>query len=195
MVSKSLPSLENDLYYLDVATEQLEEYLLSSEIYWSGGTYSRTLKDHYPSLTLGWVLFYLQRSRALIQTPSQDMHYARVHQAIDVLRFKWRHAWEVKAQAEFSSRLRLWRDFLNEYQRDPENHYDRYRYEVHKRALLELLGQEAVNLQQAEYELLASLDALLKAHFIPGDFIWEVCFSSAFPKDTYWYLYGNLANK
>ncbi len=189
------PSLNHDLRYLRAALDQLEDYLLSKEIYWSGSVYSPDHAGNFPPLTLGWVLFYLQRAAALAQSAKQSGEYSRIDQAIQVKRSKWLHAWETKARSEFSSRLRLWRDFLEEYRHHPEDHFDRYRYEVQKRVLLALLLQEAGEVQNAELELLNALDQLLENCFVSGAFIWEPVFQSAFPKESYWYLYGTLARE
>jgi hypothetical protein len=98
----------------------------------------------------------------------------------------------VKANAEFKSRLILWRNFLEDYRKRPESNYDRYAYEVVRRVILHLLKAEADDLHQAEIEMLKGLDKLLRVYFVSGDFIWDPNLTPSFPEETYWYLYGNL---
>jgi hypothetical protein len=58
--------------------------------------------------------------------------------------------------------------------------------------MLELLQAEAGEVPQAEADLLAALDRLLRAHFEPGAFAWEPELQAGFPETPFWYLYGKL---
>ena len=116
----------------------------------------------------------------------------RLDQTLDDMRSHWRVAWEAKAAREFHARLNLWRDFLQEYRDHPENNADRYAYEVQRRAMLDLLAPDATGAPQAERDLLRSLDQLLRAVLVPGEFAWEPDMQGGFPQDEYWYLYGRL---
>jgi hypothetical protein len=81
---------------------------------------------------------------------------------------------------------------LQEYRENPENNADRYPYEVQRRVMLELLSPDAAQAPQAERDMLPSLDQLLRAVFIPGEFAWEIELQPGFPPDEFWYLYGRL---
>jgi len=111
---------------------------------------------------------------------------------LEALRNQWRTAWGNKARQDFHARLKLWRDFLEEYREKPSAHYDRYSYEVGRRVQLQLLAEEAVDLPPAELEAVKGLDKLLRAIFKPGLFLWSDILASSFPQHTYWYLYGTL---
>jgi hypothetical protein len=50
-------------------------------------------------------------------------------------------------------------------------------------------GENSTGLQQARARL-ATLDALLRARFVPGAFALDAGLQAAFPPDPYWYLYG-----
>jgi len=67
-----------------------------------------------------------------------------------------------------------------------------YGYEVRLRVLLNLLGAEIKEVESALQEHLDSLDLLLQALFISGEFIWESELADGFPVDQYWYLWGEL---
>ena len=51
-----MPSPEYDLRYLKAGIEQLESYLLSSDVYWSIGTRAPAGETPYPQLTIGGLL-------------------------------------------------------------------------------------------------------------------------------------------
>ena len=181
-----------DLQYLQAGLDQLESYLLSTDIYRLLGLQAAPGPPPYPQLTLGWLLLARRRAQATAQTPNERFELDRITLQLDAQRSRWRSAWGNKAQAEFRARLNLWRDFLEEYRQDPAANYDRFAYEVNRRVLLELLTPEAARLPEADLQALAGLDGWLRAAFLPGEFIWEPILSSAFPRQPFWYLYGKL---
>jgi hypothetical protein len=187
-----MPSAEYDLWYLRDGIDQLENYLLSKDIYWPVGVAPPAGDPPYPQFTLGNLLLSYQRARATAQTPNQRAEFDRLHVELDAMRAHWRVAMAKKAEAEFHARLMLWRDFLEEYRKEPSSNYDRYAYEVNRRVLLDLLGRETYDLDDAESELLDILDSLLKSHLVLDGFIWEPELIPAFSVDRFWYLYGYL---
>lgn len=184
--------LEYELGYLEAALDTLEDYLLSADLYWSIGDKPPKGETPYPSLTLGGVLLAQARARAHPGSESLKEQLAQVDEQIDALRGRWRSAWERKVGYEFHARLSLWRDFVEEYRKNPQANRDRYAYEVRRRVMLHLLGAEAGEVPPVERELLASLDLVLRVDIIPGGFVWEQELAPGFPKETYWYLYGKL---
>jgi hypothetical protein len=117
---------------------------------------------------------------------------ARLEQRLEALCVQWRTAWGTKARQDFHARLKLWRDYLEEYREKPSAHYDRYSYEVGRRVQLHLLVAEAVDYPPAEVEAVKGLDKLLRIILRPGPFLWDNILISSFPPQTYWYLYGTL---
>jgi uncharacterized protein YukE len=185
-----MASADYDLGYLRAALDTLEDYLLSTEIYWPIGADSPAGAPDYPRLTLGGLLLAQKRAHAQDLSAEHRNELARIDEQIDALRSRWRVAWERKAGRGFSQRLRLWNDFIEDYRQNPKDNADRYNYEVERRVMLHLLGDEADAIPEAEHELLKGLDKLLGAVLIPDDFIWEQQLQSGFPRETYWYLYG-----
>lgn len=185
-----MPSAEYDLGYLKAALDTLEEYLLSTELYWPIGTVSPSGEPAYPRLTLGGMLLAQKRAHAQDLTVEQRNELAGLDEHIDAMRNRWRVAWERKAGRGFNQRLRLWNDFIEDYRQNPQGNVDRYNYEVERRVMLHLLWDEAEAIPEAEQDLLEGLDKLLRSVLIPGDFIWDQHLQSGFPKETYWYLYG-----
>lgn len=186
-----MTSIQYEQGYLEAALALLEEYLLSPEVYWSLRAAPPEGGSSYPSLTLGNVILALRRLRGMLGNEEFATH--ALSDRIHTLRTKWQVAWEQKAVHEFQARLTLWRDFLEDFRRFPEENKDRYKYEVQRRVLLELLEEEAGTLPDTFLELLQGLDQVLRYHLVRGSFIWEVKLESAFPDERFWYLYGDLA--
>lgn len=188
-----MPSFEYDFRYLQAGADQLEAYLLARELYWSIGVSAPKGEPPYPQLTPGGLLLARRRLQATAETPAQQTQLTRLERRLDALQAKWRSAWGNKARQDFSARLKLWRNFLEEYREKPTAHYDRYGYEVGRRVQLHLLAAEAIDLPVAEAQVLDGLDKLLKVFFKPGDFVWEPRLAVSFPPTPFWYLYGSLS--
>jgi hypothetical protein len=186
-------SVEYDLRYLAAGIEQLESYLLSNDVYRPIGISSARGAPPYPQLTLGWMLLSRLRAQAASKSLSQETQLASLSGRLEMIRSNWRTAWGKKAEIEFRLRLNLWRDFLDELREDPSGNADRFSYEISRRVLLQLLLAEAEPLPEADLQALRGLDAILKSHFLPGEFIWDPAWTSSFPKSSYWYLYGAIS--
>jgi len=181
-----------ELGYLKACIEILDAYLLSNELYWTMGASPPAGEPAFRQLTLGGLLLNEKRLQARRLLPAQEMERQECVTGLQHAIAQHRVAWERKASREYQARLKLWANFLNEYRDDPENHVDRYAYEVERRVMLQLLDPFARDVHRAEQELLGSLDRLLSAVFIPGTFIWEADVTEAFEPGAYWYLYGGL---
>lgn len=187
-----MPSFEFDLGYLQAGVQEMEEFIHSKDVYGSTGASSPPGEPDYPQLTLGGLLLAQTRLHALALDGTQAARLATVEAALEKIRTHWRVAWGQKAGREFHARLQLWRDFLEEVRAKPEDHIDRYPYEVSRRVMLDLLKDEAEAIQPAELELLDALDKLLRAMFKSGGFSWEETYRREFPPEKFWYLYGYL---
>lgn len=185
-----MPSAEYDLRYLEAGLPEMERYLLSKEVYWPLNANPAPGQPPYPRMTLGNLLLAQARLHGRELDAAQREQLARLDEQLDAMRTQWRVAWEQKASAEFQSRLKLWRDFLEDYRSEPENQVDRYAYEVQRRAILQLLQPDAREVSVAQREMLSAADRLLSGVFISGPFIWEPELAAGFPDGTYWYLYG-----
>ena len=187
-----MSSAAYELGYLKAGVELLDSYLQSNDLYWAIAASPPPGEPAYRQLTLGGLLLNEQRLQARslprdMEIPCQET-VTRLKEAISHRPV----AWERKASREFGSRLKMWGNFLNEYREDPENHADRYAFEVERRVMLQLLEPYARDAHPAEHELLSSLDGMLKAVLVPGEFIWDAAVIGAFRKELFWYLYGKL---
>jgi len=180
------------LEFIRAAAEQLKDYLFSDHIYWPIGIRAASGFTPYPQLTLGTLLLFIHQAEALSTGSESKTALSQSKNEIELIRTRWQAHWRRKAEAEFSARIKLWRDYLQEYRKDPEGNFDRYEYEVTRRVMLVWLGQESASLKRSELELLKSLDLLLKSLFVQGDFIWDQKVKPEFPEVVFWYLYGKL---
>lgn len=170
-----MTSTAQDIQFLTESLPQLQDYLLSNELYWPLG-------NSLPRLTLGSVLLALVRLE--VTRPGEAQ---RFREALEPTRMRWRAAWEKKAVREMANRLQLWSQYLSDYRYAPES-AGLYPTEVRGRAILQLLLSEVPN--TPEIAALAELDASLKANLVPGDFLWEASLQAAFPMPDFWFLYG-----
>jgi hypothetical protein len=179
-----------DLEYLKAGLTILEDYLLSSDIYWTIGASPPAGEQPFPQLTLGGMLLTRERLACskLEQTIARE--FEQVDRELEAMLTHWKVALGHKAGHEFRARLKLWRDYLEDLREQPENHIDRFAYEVQRRVMLDLLRRIASDIPKAEIDLLEALDKLLKLLLEPGEFTWSKRCQAAFPQQNYWYLYG-----
>jgi len=187
-----MKSLEYDLKYLISGLESLEEYLISGEVFWPMNINPPTGEPEYPRMTLDGML--LAGARLVRRSASIDKQI-QVEQALselDMIRIKWRVAWEAKAEKCFRTRERMWRNFIQEYQDNPQENADRYPYEVRLRVMLELLKNEISHQFIMKESLLGEMDGYLRNVLVREGFIWEAQVQAGFPESEYWFLYGKL---
>jgi len=176
-----MTSAEKDKAYVEASIPELEDYLLSDELYWPVTARGYTL----PRLTIGGIL--LAKARLEARGEQIDSLTAQ----LDEVRSKWRVAWETKAGREVQTRMRLWLNYLSDYRNNPESNADAYPHEVRYRVMLHLLMNE-LSASPSEQKELVQLDSLLRVNLISSDFIWETELQAGFPRKVYWYLYGKL---
>ena len=167
-----------DLRFLNEALPQLQDYLLSGELYWP-------LSGSLPRLTPGALLLVLTRIRV-----TQPGMAPKLQQQFEVTRTKWHTAWEKKVAREISNRLRLWSNFLADFANSQEQTADSYPAEVRGRAILQLLLPELPDSSLAT--ALVELDMALEAQLHPSEFLWDARLQVVFPKDDFWFLYGKF---
>jgi len=172
-----MTSTEQDILFLTESLPQLQDYLLSNELYWP-------LNNSLPRLTPGSVLLALARLDVTLPDEAR-----KFRSQLDSVRSRWRVAWEKKAAREMAQRLRLWSQYLSDYQYASES-AGSYPTEVRGRAILQLLLPETPDVP--EKSTLAELDAMLKMRLVSGKFVWDAALQAAFPKNDYWFLYGKL---
>jgi hypothetical protein len=175
--------IEQDLAYVRLAVPDLEEFLLSRELYWPLPSAPREIGvPGLDQLSLGGLRLCAMRIQAAYSTPDvQDLL-----SKIDGVQQRWRSNWSNKAAREFTLRCEQWRRALEEIRENPAV----YPREVRLRAILELLREDILPVDlPAELGLLAGLDQSLRAGGQPDSFVWDEKVRSAFQESAYWFLY------
>jgi len=190
-----MPNPHFDFEYAATGLAALKDYLLTKELFWPISLSAAGQGSIYPKLTAGNLLLTFARlhayGRSRTLDAGQQSELTRLEREFDALKRKWQVAWEEKANREFTSRLRQWSHYLNEFTLNPDAQSPYYRSEVRLRVLLELLKDD---LGEVPQEGLPVLDESLRAQFTEGDFLWDEFLADGFPLDKYWYLYGQLSN-
>lgn len=187
-----MPSADYEFRFYNAGINDLEKYLISDELYWPIA--ARTLRGEppYPRLTLGSLLLFKTRIHVRDLTQKQQADLQKLDSQMDESRTRWRAAWGKKTLQDFQARLKLWSNYLSEYKNNPSANADRYSYEIGRRVMLQLLGQEVEDLPASEKELLSSEDSFLGTVLLRGPFIWDGELQGGFPEKEYWFLYGRL---
>lgn len=181
-----MPSAEQDLAFLNAGTEQLEEYLLSDELYWP-----LTGSSALPRLTIGGLLLAQRRLRARKLTGPDIAQLTALEERLAEVRSKRRSAWEAKCRREVRARLDLWKNFLADYRQSPDTLAQEYPRQAQWRVLLTLLLDELFT-PPPEARILEEFDTMLQAFWLPGAFVWEAELADEFPQTRFWFLYGRL---
>jgi hypothetical protein len=187
-----MKSLEYDLRYLVSGTEILEKYLFSDEVFWPINVSPPKGEPEYPRLTLDGLLLARARLMGRYKSLGQQAQVEQVISKLEFFRSKWRVAWEEKAGKCYHVRERMWRNFIQEYQDNPQENADRYSYEVRLRVMLELLKPEVKRQSMEDAGFLLGLDGYLKSILVHEGFIWEKELQEGFPETEYWFLYGKI---
>lgn len=184
-------AFESDWIFLKTAVPEFQEYILSSEIYWTLRPLQRAPGGvQVPQLSIGSLLLSQARLAALNLASAQQAELAEIQHAIEAVRSEWRANWGRKAEQEFHSRLNLWQQYLHELRTDAHPSAGFYAREVRNRAILHLLPADlSGSISKHEHEQLHMLDDVLRGLGRPGPFVWEAGLASGFGQEAFWFLY------
>jgi hypothetical protein len=179
---------QSDWALVQAALPDLQEYILSKDLYWPLKLTAHTPGSiQTPQLTIGSLDLSMARLAAAGNAAELNEFAGRINQ----VRQEWRANWSRKAAREYTSRLNLWQQYLRELRSEPRQQAAFYANEVRQRAMLTLLVPELLDgVSQPESEQLNMLDGILRGLTQPGAFVWEPEAASAFPQDTFWFLYA-----
>lgn len=177
--------LEHDLTYVRLAIPDLEDFLLSKEIFWPLPSAPTQIgQPGLEQLSLG----LLRLSVARLQAEPENQEASQLAAKMADVRGRWRSNWSKKAVREFGVRTAQWRRALD----DLREHSTAYSRAVRLRAILELLREDMLpGDEPVEYPVLVGLDHILRGSGEPGAFVWDEGLQSAFPDPQFWFLYWN----
>lgn len=172
--------------------EELEDYILSSEVFWPISKRSPT-GSPLPRLTLGGLILTLNELKAqeIDMTPSQRDDHDKLLRHMESVRVKWAVGLERKAAQELRSRLNLWRAYLFDIDERVDT-TENYPYEVRNRVMFEHLADLSIRQPDTKpcVDEMRNLDKRLRSFFARGDFVWDTRLENIYPQSTFWYLYG-----
>ncbi len=182
-----MQTLQNDWTLVSSAGSELEEFLLSPQIFWpihEGGR--QTLPGDMSRLSVGNLLLSLARLNAAQPFVSQIPDSSIVFDQIQNMRQRWLSNWRKKAQQEIPIRLNRWQAYVSELASSPSSLRGDYPYNIRYRVILQLLFQEVPD---QDIRVLINSDQRLRGISQPAGFIWDAAIQPGFSKETYWYLY------
>ena len=183
--------LTQDAAVLVAMAGQMDQYLDSDILFWPAP------RGGMPALTLGGYLLREHRLRLLSGLLPADQQ-AQINAAMTqfnqvladrVVRF------EKKDHNELEPRLRQWEEYIKDMDRGTFDRSSNYGTAVETRAiiqaLLEKLSLPPYQTEARPQQHLETLDTRLRSRFVPADFIWPLEWEPAYPRPTYWWLYGS----
>jgi hypothetical protein len=176
-------SPEKDRVFFEAGLQELETYLLSKELYWLSPVHT----PDFTQVTLGAMLLVRERLKGWRMPGLTNMSMQ-----MDAVRLKWRAAWDEKERREVRARSELWKNYLVEARHASPESARQYPYQVRLRAILSLLLDE---LRESPSESLTALDAELRRILRSGAFVWDASLAWNFPQESFWFLYGTLAQE
>jgi hypothetical protein len=186
--------LSRDVEIISAMAENMRSYLLSETLFYplSG--------SNMPRLTLGGYLLRQHRLSALrdLLTPEDQATLQAAMSAFSQATDNMTVLLEKKAHREIDARLRQWTETVAEYLRDVSEErsgaHVTYRVAGETRAMISALFAK---LLQYPFELdgnlelrVRNIDRRLQTRWRDGTFIWDDSWIPAYPKEEYWYLYG-----
>lgn len=187
-----MPTPEGALALAAAMADELEDYLLSDELFW---TLSRRpdLGPAAPRLTLGGLMLTLDVLEAHSDSlpPAGRTSAERLRQRIETQATRWAAAWARKAARELATRARMWEAYVLDLPEQPDLAAE-YTQQARPRAMAERLAPVAAegDLREQALERLRTADALLRPGFDPGAFVWEPALARLYPPGPFWFLYG-----
>ena len=191
-----MQSIEHNLSLFELMLDDLEPYLLTSEVFW---TLSKKMLGSIPlpRLTLGGLMLTLDELTAQMpeMNTKQKMRHERMLRRYDRTTMKWSVALEKKALRELNSRLNIWRAYIQDLEEQSELIQD-YPREVRTRVMIEhLVSTIGPHLDlEAENQAINGLDHRIKDFVVPGKFLWVDPLQSIYPKEGFPYLYVSPRN-
>lgn len=187
---KARDRIEEDLQVIEAMASSMSAYLDSTAVYYPLAT------PTYPKLTLGNYLMRQNRLMA-VREEMNEVYKGRLETAV----FKFKQAAnqritrvEQKGVEEAGIRLRQWQKAVKELQQAPESAIPYYTTAVENRVMLaELIAclqQDPFRFDEQILAETAVADQKLNLLWHSGEFVWPHLWQTAYPQNTYWWLYG-----
>ena len=187
-----MQSVEYNLDLFEAMLDEIEDFLLSADIFWPLDKRSKHDLPPYPHLSTGGLLMTQDESLAqeAEMNPGQKVQHAKLQRQWDMTLHKWRSALGRKSEREMGMRLNLWRAYLSDLEEGSASHFD-YHREVRNRvqfARLQTIASESSKTLKM-VKTIRSLDARLLNLTIASEFIWDDRLREIYPEGNFGVLY------
>ncbi|TET98875.1 MAG: hypothetical protein E3J30_05805 [Anaerolineales bacterium] len=187
-----MQSVDYTLDLFEAMLDEIEEFLLSADIFWPLAKRSKPDLPPYPRLSTGGLL--MTRDESLAQeaemNPSQKVRHANLQHQWDLILHKWRSALGRKSEREMGMRLNLWRAYLSDLEEGSASHFD-YHREARNRVQFTRLQTIATGSSKTlkMVKTIRSLDARLINLTTSSKFIWDDRLREIYPEGNFGFLY------
>lgn len=180
-------SIDRDLKEVKAMVDNLVPYIYEDELYGK-------INIDTARLTPGSILLRLRRLGALRDqmNDSQAAEYDKVNAQHEALRKEWGVAYGKKMVREAESRLRDLQTYTKECREDPRLCASAYGPEALRRTIVaEIMAALPADIDKSALKATVSnVDSGLRRNNREAPFIWSQVLQAAYPKDTFWWLYG-----
>lgn len=187
-----MESTDYNLDLFETMLDEIEDFLLSADIFWPLAKRSKPESPPYPRLSTGALLMTQDVSLAQEagMNTEQKARHAKLQSQWKMILNKWRSALGRKSEREMGMRLNLWRAYLSDLEEGKASHFDydretRNRVQFTRLRTLTMGNSKTINMEKA----IRSLDALLLNLTIASDFIWDDRLRETYPERDFGYLY------
>jgi hypothetical protein len=187
-----MESVDYNLDLFEAMLDEIEDFLLSADIFWPLAKRSKPDSPPYPRLSTGALLLTMDESLAQEAEMNSDQkarHVELQRQWKGVLN-KWRSALGRKSEREMGMRLNLWRAYLSDLEEGSASHFDYHRETRNRVQFTRLRTLAASSSKTLKMEkTIRSLDARLLNLTTASDFIWDDRLRETYPKGNFGFLY------
>ncbi len=187
-----MESIDYNLDLFEAMLDEIEDFLLSADIFWPLAKRSKPDSPPYPRLSTGGLL--MTRDESLAQeaemNSDQKARHAQLQSQWERILNKWRSALGRKSEQEMGMRLNLWRAYLSDLEEGRFSHFDYHRETRNRVQFTRLRTLAAGNSKTLKMEkTIRSLDAQLLNLTIASEFIWDDRLRETYPEGNFGVLY------
>lgn len=187
-----MESIDYNLDLFEAMLGEIEDFLLSADIFWPLAKRSKPDSPPYPRLSTGGLLMTQDEAQAQEDEMNSDQkaRHAQLQSQWERILNKWRSALGRKSEREMGMRLNLWRAYLSDLEEGNASHFDYHRETRNRVQFTRLRTLAAGSSKTLKMEkTIRSLDARLLNLTIASDFIWDDRLRETYPEGNFGVLY------
>lgn len=189
-MTEGIERLGEDLEVLQAMVKEMPAYLSSDVLFWP------MFDDSYPRLTPGGYLVRQHRLLALshLLNEEQRRQLDEIVAEFDTMTSNRIVRFEEKATQDLKARMREWQEHLEGFTERETVSEAHYASAVQSRAtiaaLVDKLDDRPYRLDPDVPGKVRALDRKLRSIWKAGEFVWPPEWTPAYPRNAYWWLYG-----